>query len=174
LHLPLGALVVRKIGAPFNPELAIGAVSETGVKWIDYELARATSATESYIEHEVELQTEEAVSRQRQYFAGVQPSEVRNRTGIVVDDGIATGASALVAVESVRGLGAKRVILATPTASPQAVCMLDPKVDQMVVLDVPDPFLAVGMHYVHFNQVSDEEVIRLLREARDLSPSRSA
>lgn len=165
LHLPLGALVVRKLGAPANPELAIGAVSETGVKWIDLELAGATGATQQYIDQEVVDQVAEARRRQREYAVGPGLSAVLGRPAIVVDDGIATGATALVAVQSARDLGASTIILATPVASPQAEHLLGPHVDRMVVLQTPDPFLAVGMHYLHFDQVIDSEVVRTLQQA---------
>lgn len=165
LRLSLGVLVVRKLGAPNNPELAMGAVSETGVQWLDPKIARATGATESYIAREIAVQTEEARRRRQEYSVGPGLEEVRDKTAIVVDDGIATGATALVAAQSAQGLGAARVVLATPVASLQAVQLLRPEVDQLVTLEVPDPFLAVGFHYRHFGQISDQEVVRYLRLA---------
>lgn len=165
IGLPLEALVVRKLGAPTNPELAIGAVSETGVRWLDYRLVREIGATESYIQAEVERQVAEARRRQEEYRAGVGLEIVRGAPAIVVDDGIATGATALVGVQSARELGATSVVLATPVASRQASEGLRGYVDRLVVLATPDPFIAVGMHYESFGQVSDGEVVRLLAEA---------
>jgi putative phosphoribosyl transferase len=162
LGLPLRALVVRKLGAPHNPELAVGAVSETGQLWIDRALALATGATESYLEREMARQVEEARRRKAEYDGGTLAQDV---TGIVVDDGIATGASALVGVRSARDLGAERVILATPVASPQAAATLRSEADELIVLETPDPFVAVGLYYTNFEQTTDDEVVRALREA---------
>lgn len=164
LQLPLVALVVRKLGAPHNPELAIGAVSETGAVWIDTEMAAMVGASEAYIESEIERQMMEAQRRQAEYAIGEGPASVRGRTGIVVDDGIATGSSSLVALRSVRGLGASKVVLATPTASPRALELLRPHADEIVALLTPDPFVAVGMYYEYFGQVSDSEVVQYLKE----------
>ncbi len=164
LSLPLRALVVRKVGAPQNPELALGAVSETGVQWIDRRLVEITGTADEYLQLEIDRQVKEAQRRQREYDSGRALTFVRGRTAIVVDDGIATGASALVAVRSVRGLGASRVLLAAPAASQPAITFLDREVDHLVALLTPDPFLAVGHYYERFGQVSDAEVVRLLRD----------
>jgi putative phosphoribosyl transferase len=158
LGLPLSALVVRKIGAPQNPELAIGAVSETGVQWLDSGLVRATGASDSYIAGEVAAQVGEARRRQAEYGTGPGLETVRDRVAVVVDDGIATGATALVAVRSARGLSASRVILATPVASRQAVDLLSQVADRVVAVATPDPFIAVGLYYEDFQQVTDTEV----------------
>jgi putative phosphoribosyl transferase len=165
LDLPLRALIVRKVGAPGNPELAVGAVSETGERWIDYDLARATGASDSYLEREVARQIAEAQRRQQEYAIGPGVASVRGRPAVVVDDGIATGASALVAVRSVRDLGASQVVLSTPAAAPQAVRLLAAEADRIVAMRTPDPFMSVGLYYRDFSQVSDAEVIRYLREA---------
>lgn len=165
LALPLRALVVRKLGAPHNPELAIGAVSETGQLWIDRGLVLATGATEAYLQSEIARQVEEARRREAEYAAASPSTSLAGATCIVADDGIATGASALVGVRSARDLGAARVVLATPVASPQAVSALRSEVDEMVVLATPDPFVAVGLYYTNFEQTTDAEVIRALREA---------
>lgn len=168
LGLPLEALVVRKVGAPGNPELAIGAVSETGRRWIDPVVVRATGTLEQYIDREVAAQIEEARRRQEMY--GATPEDVRGKVAIVVDDGIATGSSALVAVWSARDLGARRTVLATPAASPQAAARLREQADEVVVLQEPDPFLAVGLYYRRFDQVSDEEVKHYLRDSAEPEP----
>lgn len=167
LGLPLRALIVRKVGAPQNPELALGAVSETGVQWLDPKIVEATHADQEYVEEETERQIAEARRRQEQYNVGSGLESVRGKSAIVVDDGIATGASALVAVESARGLGASRVILATPVASAQSLWMLEPAADMVIALEVPDHFLAVGFHFANFNQVTDDEVISYLRLANE-------
>lgn len=165
LGLPLAALVVRKLGAPENPELALGAVSETGALWLDQRLVEATGAREEYIEAETARQVAEATRRQHEYAVGPGLEVVRGQTAIVTDDGVATGASALVALRSARDLGASRVVLAVPVASRQAVRMLEPEVDRLVVVAQPDPFIAVGLYYRWFDQITDAEVVRLLRRA---------
>jgi putative phosphoribosyl transferase len=165
LSLPLRALVVRKLGAPHNPELAIGAVSETGQLWIDRGLVLATGATEAYLQSEITRQVEEARRREAEYAAASPNTSLAGATCIVVDDGVATGASALVGVHSARDLEAARVVLATPVASPQAVSALRPEVDELVVLASPEPFIAVGLYYTNFEQTTDAEVIRALRGA---------
>lgn len=167
LHLPLQALAVRKVGAPRNPELAIGAVSETGIRWIDHHLVRVTGTTAAYLEGEVATQVEEARRRQREYATGPGLEMLRGRTAIVVDDGIATGASALVAIRSVRDLGAAEVVLATPTAAPQALYLLRPQADHVVALLTPDPFQSVGLYYENFSQTTDAEVIHYLHAAAE-------
>lgn len=165
LALPLRALVVRKLGAPYNPELAIGAVSETGQLWVDHGLVLATGATEAYLQKEIERQVEEARRRETEYASASPGISLADVTCIVADDGIATGASALVAVRSARDLGAARVVLATPVASPQAASALRSEVDELVILATPDPFVAVGLYYTNFEQTTDGEVVRALREA---------
>ncbi len=162
LQIPLKALVVRKIGAPRNPELALGAVSETGVQWVDYPLVSITGTTRSYLDAEITRQVAEAQRRVQEYAAGHDLTVLQDRPAIVVDDGIATGASARVAIHSVRDLGASEVVLATPAASTQAAELLRPLVDSFVVLMTPDPFLSVGTYYYRFNQLSDAQVRRYL------------
>lgn len=165
LRLPLHALVVRKLGAPHNPELAIGAVSETGQEWLDPYLVAATGATREYLQREIAEQVAEARRRQAEYAVGEGPASVQGKPVLLIDDGIATGASALVGIRSTRDLGATRVVLGTPVASRQAVALLRPKVDELVVLAAPEPFMAVGMYYRNFEQTSDREVTDLLRRA---------
>lgn len=167
LHLPLGALVVRKLGAPHNPELALGAVSETGVRWLDPVIVHATGAGEDYLRHEIAEQVAEARRRQQEYALGPGLDAVRGRPVIVVDDGIATGATALVAVKSLRDLGASPIILATPVASLPAERLLAAEVDRLAVLGTPDPFIAVGLYYQHFDQVGDAEVVHYLTLANE-------
>jgi putative phosphoribosyl transferase len=165
LALPLRTLVVRKLGAPHNPELALGAVSETGQLWIDRGLVLATGASDTYLEEEIARQVAEARRRTAEYATATPIAPLEGRTAILVDDGIATGASALVGVRSARDLGAARVVLATPVASPQAARALATEANEVVVLSTPDPFVAVGLYYDNFDQTTDAEVIGALRLA---------
>src|SRR5947209_5594519 len=166
LHLPLRALVVRKVRAPRNPELAVGAVSETGLRWIDRRLKGPTGASETYLEDAVAFEEAEAKRQHLLYGLDDLRDTVQGRTAILVDDGIATGATSLVAIKSVRDLGASRVVMATPVAPTQATSGLAPYADEVIVLITPEPFQAVGLHYQHFDQVDDETVVRLLHDAR--------
>jgi putative phosphoribosyl transferase len=167
LYLPLTVLVVRKLGAPGNPELAIGAVSETGVRWVDPVTCASTGADDMYVRAQVQEQVEEARNRRQVYTAGTALGEVRGRSAIVVDDGIATGATALVGLRSVRELGASYVALATPVASSHAVELLRPEADEVVTIDSSAHFAAVGLYYADFGQVGDDEVIRYLNMAEE-------
>ncbi len=169
LGLPLQALVVRKLGAPRNPELAIGAVSEVGEWWLDHDLVQATGASDDYLAEAIARQTAETQRRRAEYGRTIDLSAVGAWSAIVVDDGIATGATALVGVRSARRLGAERVTLATPVASPHAVQTLQPLVDRLVTLAAPADFRAVGLYYQRFAQVTDAGVVHYLRSAADLS-----
>jgi putative phosphoribosyl transferase len=166
LHLSLQALVVRKIGAPFQPELAIGAVSETGTSCIDHDIVRRLHASDEYVEKEVARKRTEASDRKRRYAVGPGLEAIRGRQVIIVDDGIATGATAWVAVQSARELGASKIILAIPVASRQSVELLRPHVDELAVVATPRDFFAIGQFYRRFDQVTDEEVVRYLRLAQ--------
>jgi putative phosphoribosyl transferase len=170
LGLPVRALIVQKIGAPDNPELALGAVSETGAQWLDERIATATHADSVYLAHETERQISEARRRQDIYALAGSPQSLSGKTAIVVDDGIATGASALVALRSARQLGAVQVVLSTPVASEQAIRKLHREADEITVLATPEPFVAVGCHYVNFDQATDEDVLKSLGQAENHQP----
>jgi putative phosphoribosyl transferase len=167
LRLPLRALVVRKIGAPRNPELAIGAVSETGVQWTDARLMKPTGASDRYLEQTVAAEAAEAKRQHLKYAAhdSRESQGLRGRVAILVDDGIATGATALVAIRTARDLGASRIVLATPVASAQATSTLGQYADEVIVLVTPEAFQAVGLHYRQFAQLDDEVVMRRLEES---------
>jgi putative phosphoribosyl transferase len=173
LDLPLRALVVRKIEAPGNPELAIGAVSETGVQWLDPYIVRETGATRSYIDEATTRAETEARRRQALYSEIIPIGNLEGKTAIIVDDGIATGATVRVGARSARDLGASRIIVATPVASPHAVRFLAPDVDGVVTLLTPALFLSVGTFYVDFTQTNDAEVLRILRDANRRERERS-
>jgi putative phosphoribosyl transferase len=126
-----------------------------------------------YIQREIENQVTEARRRQQAYAIGPPLESVRGHCAIVVDDGIATGASALVGAQSARDLGASEVIAATPVASRQAVAMLRRTADRVIAVLTPEPFGAVGLYYRHFEQVTDDEVIDYLQHAnsrQEVSP----
>ena len=167
LDAPLDVILVRKIRAPAHPELAIGAIVDGTPPQLllDDQLVAATRATEEHIAAEKALQLRE-IERRRQAYRGGRPApETRGRTVIVVDDGIATGATMRIALKALARSGAARVIVAVPVAPPDVLEKIRAEADEVVCLRTPEPFHAVGLHYRDFDQTSDEEVVRTLAEA---------
>jgi putative phosphoribosyl transferase len=173
LDAELDILLVRKLGAPFNPEYGIGAIAEGGVRFIraeDVELIGIGDALDQLIARE----EEELERRQRLYRGDRQPLPVEGRTVILVDDGVATGGTAVAAARSLKARGAARVILAVPVAPPGTEERLGGDFDEVVCLDQPQGFFGIGQFYVDFEQVSDEEVARLLGAGREAEALESA
>lgn len=162
LGAPLDIIVTRKIGAPGQPEYAVGAVTPEGEAILD-ELAVKTLGIESeYIEKEAARQAAEVRDRMRR-FRGENPSPLlRGKTVVIVDDGIATGSTVLAAVRSVRRQSAKSVIVAAPVGPADSVAKLSQEADDVVCLETPEPFFAIGDFYSDFEQVEDDEVKRIL------------
>lgn len=161
LGADLDVIVVRKVGAPGNPEFAIAAVDADGVSVGDPE----RWADRSYIDAETARQRDEIGRRQVAYRGDRPPLDVRGRTAIVVDDGIATGLTALAAIGWLKRHGAERVVLAVPVATTSSLPRMYAAADDVVVLEAPPGLMAVGQAYAHFPQVEDPEVLRLLAEA---------
>jgi predicted phosphoribosyltransferase len=161
LNLPLGVCPVRKIGAPANPELAVGAVDDQGEKVIDDELLRRLGVSPLELETEAVYQRLE-LQRWTQRVALQSWSAEQYPQAILTDDGIATGLTARVGIASLRRRGVRRVILAAPVAPQDTMAELRPLVDECVVLATPSPFYAVGNFYEDWPQVSDEQVIAAL------------
>jgi putative phosphoribosyl transferase len=164
LAAPLDVAVVRKIGAPQNSEYAIGAVAEGGVHILGRREGRAADLTPDELGALIARAERELQERLERYRGGRPAVDLRGHTVIVVDDGLATGRSALAAVRSLRGRGARRLILAAPVASRQAALLLGEAADELVCLHVPEDLWAVGAWYQDFRPPSDEEVARLLAE----------
>ena len=165
LGADLGVVVARKLRAPGQPELAIGAVAARGAAWVDARLASLTGADDAYLEAEIERQSEEA-QRREERFDGSDKPHLLDRTVIIVDDGIATGSTAVAAIRAMKSAGAAEVVLAVPVASPSAIERLSHEADEIVCL-VEDPdFFAVGQFYVDFRQVDDDDVVYLLSALR--------
>lgn len=162
LNAKLDVLNVRKLGAPSNPEFAIGAVGEGDVVVLDQESIAATGVSDVLRDRLITEAASEIERRVDTYRAGRPLTDVAGRTTIVVDDGLATGATAEAAVRVVRALGAAKVILAVPTGSRQALDRLLPLCDEVVCLEVPEWFASVGSQYDFFPQVSDQEVVAML------------
>jgi putative phosphoribosyl transferase len=172
LDAPLDIVLVRKIGVPWQPELALGAVTDgaSAATFIDEDLAKALDIPESYVKEETARQLEEIERRRKTYCAGRPPVAVPGRTVIVVDDGIATGATMRVALGAVRRRNPAHVVLAVPVAPPETLAALGKKADEVVCLEVPAMLGAIGFYYRDFHQMSDAEVTDILARAARPTP----
>jgi putative phosphoribosyl transferase len=168
LKAPLDVVVVRKLGAPGQPELGIGAVvdGDHPLSVLNEEVLRALDVSDDYVNREVALELQEIRRRQESYRSGRSSERIEGRTAIVIDDGIATGGSVRAALRGVRRSNPMRLILAVPVAPPETAESLQPEVDELVCLSMPVFFQAVGQFYEDFRQTTDEEVIQLLEAAR--------
>lgn len=171
LGAPLDVIIPRKIGAPFNPELALGAVAPDGTVLYDERLMGLLGLKEEDLREEVERQLEEIARRQRLYRGGRGPLDCTGRTVILVDDGVATGFTLRAALRSIKGQRPKKLILAVPVAPPESLARLSLEADEVICLETPEEFYAVGQFYCDFRQTSDQEVIDALVHNR--SPSGS-
>jgi putative phosphoribosyl transferase len=167
LCVPLDIIVTKKIGAPENPELAIGAVAEDGTYILDEDILRQIYVPKEYIAEEVERQKQEIQRRLIRYRGDVPYPTLKNREVVVIDDGVATGSTLKAALRLLRGKGAKTVVVAVPVGPPETIRELRKLADRVVVLFTPEPFYAIGQFYVDFAQTSDKEVIELLRRNRE-------
>ncbi|HJR19917.1 MAG TPA: phosphoribosyltransferase family protein [Actinomycetota bacterium] len=158
----LDVVVPRKLGAPMNPELGIGAVAADGTTILDERLVRTLGVTDEYLAREVARQVEEIRRRTEIYRRGRPPLDVSGAECIVVDDGVATGVTAEVALRSLKRQNARTVVLAVPVAPSESVARLRAIADEIVCLEMPEPFSAVGQWYDHFPQVTDDEVLAAL------------
>lgn len=168
LHLPLDVLVVRKLGVPGQPELAMGAIAPGGVMVLNPDVSHWLGAKEAVIEAAAVREHHELERRERAYRGDRLPLEVAGRTVIVVDDGVATGATMRAAVQALRQMGATRIVVALPTAARDACMELRQLADEVVCVMTPEPFDAVGRWYREFGQTTDAEVVALLRDAQHL------
>jgi putative phosphoribosyl transferase len=167
LRLPLDVFIVRKLGAPDNPEYALGAVSETGTVYVNTEAMAGFHFSRADLKTLVEAQREEIVRRQALYRQDRRLPVLTGRTVILVDDGIATGSTFFASVQSIRNLKPHRLIGAIPVGPIETIREVRALVDELVVLATPDPFWAVGNHYVDFAQVSDQAVVKYLNLAEE-------
>jgi putative phosphoribosyl transferase len=165
LHAPLDILAVRKLGAPGNPELAIGAVAEDGTGVLDSRARRMLGVTQAVFDATLARESRELRRRVERYRDGRAPIPVSGRAVLIVDDGLATGLTDLAAVRTLRRRGARRVVVAVPVGSGEGVSMLGEEADRIVCLTVPRQLRGVGMWYHDFTPVSDEQVLALLAEA---------
>lgn len=170
LGAPLDLMLVRKIGAPGQPELAVAAVADGTPPRVvvDEETSRLTGADRAYVDAQARVQLDEIARRRRVYLRGRPPVPLAGTTVIVVDDGIATGTTARAALAAVRRAGPARIVLAVPVAAPESLDALRADCDEIVCLADPSPLIAIGLHYVDFHQVDDDEVIGALDAAQPM------
>ncbi|HEX8201614.1 MAG TPA: phosphoribosyltransferase [Isosphaeraceae bacterium] len=167
LGAPLDAFLVRKLGVPGHEELALGAIASGGVRLLNDDVVRRLQIPPEVIDAVAAAQGEELERRQRAYRGDRPAPPVRDRVGILVDDGLATGASMRAAVAALRRQGPARIVVAVPVAARSTCAELRGEVDRVVCARTPEPFRAVGLWYEDFSQTTDEEVRDLLAQAAD-------
>lgn len=163
LGAPLDVIIPRKLRAPYNPELAVGAVAYDGSIYIDSPLVSNLKITDDYLQDEIALQLEEIRRRMRLYRGERAAPTLDGKAALVVDDGIATGSTMVAALRATRAMGPERLVAAIPVAPTDGMEMLRHEADEIICLHTPAMFYAVGQFYEDFSQTADEEVIALLR-----------
>ena len=166
LHLPLDVFITRKLSTPDNPEYAIGALSETGAVYLNPDAVEAFRLSPAILNGLIGHAREEITRRQQRYRNGLPLAAVTGRTIILVDDGIATGATFFATIEAITELSPRRLVAAVPVSPEDNVDPMRRRVDEFIVLSTPDPFIAVGHHYQCFAQVNDTEVLEYLNAAQ--------
>jgi putative phosphoribosyl transferase len=169
LNAPLDVFLVRKLGLPGQEELALGAIASGGVTVLNSEVVDALRIPNDVIEKIAAQEQRELERREWLYRDDRQPPDVRGKTVILVDDGLATGASMYAAATALRELGPDRIVVAVPTAAPETCDAFRDAVDEIVCAITPDPFYAVGLWYEDFSQTTDDEVRDLLARAQSLA-----
>jgi putative phosphoribosyl transferase len=162
LKLPFDLIMTRKIGAPFNPELAIGAITETGKGYFNESLIQALGVSKTYLEEAIQTEKKEAAKRLALYRKERPAPSLKGKIVLLVDDGIATGATMMAAALSAQNEGAKKIVVAIPAAPPDSLEFLNPAVDQIICLTPAEDFMAVSQFYEIFHQVEDAEIVTLL------------
>jgi predicted phosphoribosyltransferase len=157
LGVPLDIVSARKLGAPGNPELAIGAVASDATVWLNQSMIRDLGVEDAYIHEQIEHEREAALAKIERYRGDRPPLELRGKTVLVIDDGVATGATTIACIRQIKNADAERVILAVPVAPPNTVERLYAEADEVISVVTPSYFGAVGQFYESFDQVSDEQ-----------------
>lgn len=162
LNAPLDVYITRKIGAPHNPELAIGAVASDGTLLVDHQLARRLGVPQEYIDREADNQKKEIERRLAEYRGDRPPPDLKGKVIVLADDGVATGATTLATIRAIRNQGPAELILAVPVGPRDSIETLRQEVDRLVCLHAPEIFWAVGAFYNVFDQTADREVKALM------------
>jgi len=162
LYLPLDVICPRKIGAPSNPEFAIGAITETGEGIFNDSIIEEMQISKEYLEQAIESEKQQALRRLHLFRKNRPPRNLKDKIVIIVDDGLATGSTMLAAVKSVKHEGAKKIVVAVPVAPWHTAEELQVCVDEVICLATPSDFMAIGQFYQDFDQVEDEEVVEFL------------
>ena len=166
LHVPIDVFMTRKIGAPGNPEYAIGAVAETGSLYLNQEAVSSFGLSRYELDQLIHVQEEEIARRKDLYRQGRPLTQLTGRTVLLVDDGIATGSTFMASALAIRGLQPRRLVGVIPVGPPSTISEVRSRVDELVVLMTPDPFDAVGNFFTDFTQVEDRDVIQYLNLAK--------
>jgi putative phosphoribosyl transferase len=168
LGCPLDLVISRKVGAPAQPELAVGAVAEDGVVFVDEEIAGLVGVSRDYVERRAREELREVRRRAEEYRGGREMPDLSGKTVILVDDGLATGLTMLAAVHMARNKGAEKVVVAVPVSPPETVAKLRRHADEVICLETPTNFYAIGQFYDRFDQLTDEETNSILRKSREV------
>jgi putative phosphoribosyl transferase len=167
LHVPLDVFITRKIGAPGNPEYAIGAVAETGSRYLNQEAVSSFGLSRHELDRLIHVQEKEIARRKDLYRQGRALPQLTGRTVLLVDDGIATGSTFLASALAIRNLQPRRLVGVIPVGPPSTIREVQSHVDELVILMTPDPFYAVGNFFTDFTQVEDRDVIQYLNLAEE-------
>jgi predicted phosphoribosyltransferase len=170
LEAPLDVYLVRKLGVPGHEELAMGAIASGGVRVLNPSVVRTTGIDDDELEAVTAREQEELERRQQTYRGDQPPPDLQGRTVILVDDGLATGATMRAAVQAVRSQEPERLVVAVPTAPPETCAEFEEEADEFVCLVTPSPFFGVGGSYDNFRQTTDDEVRQFLRQAAEALP----
>ena len=162
LAVPLDIVAARKLGAPGNPEFAIGAVASDGMVFLNDEYIDQLGVDESYVDDAIERERAAAQEKVDRYRSERPPLDLHDKTVVVVDDGVATGATTIACLRQIRAAGAARVVLAVPVGPPDTIERLGAEADEVLCVETPPSFMAVGQFYASFTQVSDDEAMRYL------------
>ena len=168
LGCPLDVVISRKVGAPAQPELAVGAVAEDGVVFVDEEIAGLVGVSRDYVERRAREELGEVRRRAEEYRGGREMPDLSGKTVILVDDGLATGLTMMAAVHMARNKGAEKVVVAVPVSPPETVAKLRRHADEVICLETPTNFYAIGQFYERFDQLTDEETNSILRKSREV------
>jgi putative phosphoribosyl transferase len=168
LGCPLDVVISRKVGAPAQPELAVGAVAEDGVAFVDEEIAGLVGVSRDYVERRAREEMREVRRRAEEYRGGREMPDLSGKTVILVDDGLATGLTMMAAVHMARNKGAEKVVVAVPVSPPETVAKLRRHADEVICLETPTNFYAIGQFYERFDQLTDEETNSILRKSREV------